>query len=31
MLSMLHFDALNHSADNQIHSKANKRAQLPAS
>ena len=31
MLTMLHYDALNHSAENQIHNKANKRAQLPAS
>ena len=30
MLIMLHYDAINHPADNQISSKHNKRAQLPA-
>jgi len=30
MLVMLHYDAINHPADNQISSKHNKRAQLPA-
>ena len=30
MLIMLHYDAINHPADNQISSKQNKRAQLPA-
>ena len=31
MLTMLHYDAINHPAENQIPSKSNKRAQLPAS
>lgn len=31
MLVMLHYDAINHPAENQISSKQNKRAQLPAS
>ena len=30
MLIMLHYDAINHPAENQISSKHNKRAQLPA-
>ena len=30
MLTMLHYDAINYPAPNQISSKVNKRAQLPA-